>query len=361
MHSSFPSETVVPRSLSIPLVFTSSKLGIPPILTYADTVLWVWKLIDPKKPLKPDNVDITTLFTHSPSEKAFFLLSLYCELKGPNILRFMSSTLDEIFFNDLTSIRRIENYLNEISKLIDELKFLFKDAIKGEFGPITTTTTSQQSQRQKIEPGIFYWEIRPWFNGGKWIYESVGEMEFGGPSAGQSSLIHAIDLFLGIDHSPRGGASSSSSSSGGGLSDSTFMQRMSAYMPHHHREFLQHLSTSSSSLPSLRSLVLLHPESPTLRISYDRAVNSMKQFRDTHIILATHFIVSQARHPPSRDSVHFKEWETKRLIKEQSEMVKKRQGKGSNEKDVVVGTGGTDLSNFLKLCRDRTKEALIDQ
>jgi hypothetical protein len=51
-------------------------------------------------------------------------------------------------------------------------------------------------------------------------------------------------------------------------------------------------------------------------------------------------------------------------------MVKKRQGKGSNEKDVVVGsnekdvvvgTGGTDLSNFLKLCRDRTKEALIDQ
>jgi indoleamine 2,3-dioxygenase len=86
----------------------------------------------------------------------------------------------------------------------------------------------------------------------------------------------------------------------------------------------------------------------------------MKQFRDTHIILATHFIVSQARHSPSPDSVHFAEWETKRLAKEQAEVVRKREGK-EREKEVVVGTGGTDLSSFLKLCRDRTKEALLDQ
>ncbi|GAA5961543.1 hypothetical protein JCM3765_002620 [Sporobolomyces pararoseus] len=357
MHSSYPSQTVVPRSLAIPLVYTSDRLGVPPILTYADTVLWVWKLIDRTQPFSPSNVDISTQFTHSRSERAFFLLSLFCEFKGPSILRLMSSTLDETFFRDRVSLFRISNYLKEISRLIDELKDLLRDAVRGEFGP--------ESNRQSIEPGTFYWEIRPWFNGGKWFYQGVGkEMEWGGPSAGQSSLVHAIDLFLGVDHSPREASQQGGGGQGGGLSDSTFMQRMSTYMPHHHRSFLQHLvsihsSSSSTSLPSLRTLVLEHPLE--LQPSYDRAVLSMKQFRDTHIILATHFIVSQARHSPSPDSVHFKEWETKRLEKEKSDKVKQREGnvKGT-ERDLVVGTGGTDLSSFLKLCRDRTKEALIE-
>ncbi|GAA5908765.1 dioxygenase BNA2 [Sporobolomyces salmoneus] len=368
MHSSFPSQTVVPASLSIPLVHTSEKLGIPPILTYADTVLWVWKLLDPTKPLRADNVDITTQFTHSPSERAFFLLSLFCELNGPTILRLMSSTLDETFFSDRVALSRIGRYLESISLLIDELSVLMRDAVKGEFGP--------KGNRQSIEPSVFYWEIRPWFNGGKWTYERVGpngedvEMEFGGPSAGQSSLVHAIDLFLGVDHAPRNNNNGAQSGGGGGgpksgLTDSTFMQRMSAYMPHHHRSFLQHLvsihdsSSSPSSLPSLRSLALQYPIE--LQASYDLAVASMKKFRDTHIILATHFIVAQARHPPSIDSVHFMEWETKRLAKEQAEIVRKREGREKDAREVVVGTGGTDLSSFLKLCRDRTKEALLQQ
>lgn len=376
MHSSFPSQTVVPRSLSIPLVYTSEKLGVPPILTYADTVLWVWKFIDPSKPLRADNVDISTTFTSSSSERAFFLLSLFCELYGPTILRLMSSTLDETFFSDQVALTRISSYLYSISHLIDELKNLMHNAIKGTFGPVTN--------EQTIIPSTFYWEIRPWFNGGKWVYEGVGEdgedveMEWGGPSAGQSSLVHAIDLFLGVDHAPRHTPSTPSSSSTStstaatsphesksksGLTDSTFMQRMSTYMPHHHRSFLQHLTSihspsSSSPLPSLRSLTLEHPS--ILSPAYDAAVLSMKRFRDTHIILATHFIVAQARHPPSPESVHFSEWETKRLMKEQEEEVREREGH-EKKKEVVVGTGGTDLSSFLKLCRDRTKEALIEQ
>ncbi|GAA5924772.1 dioxygenase BNA2 [Sporobolomyces koalae] len=363
MHSSFPSQTVVPAALAVPLVYTSDKLGLPPILTYADTVLWVWKLIDPTQPLRADNVDISTNFTTSSSERAFFLLSLFCELHGPAILRLMSSTLDEAFFADRVALSRIATYLRSIALLIDELKTLMHDAIKGEFGP--------PPNRQTILPGTFYWEIRPWFNGGKWTYERAGpdgqdiELEFGGPSAGQSSLVHAIDIFLGVDHAPRPSPSNSASQTkSGGLSDSTFMQRMSAYMPHHHRSFLEHLVSihnptepTSSSIPSLRTLALRHP---TLQPAYDAAVESMKKFRDTHIILATHFIVAQARHPPAIDSVHFQEWEAKRLMKEQAEIVRRREESAIDKKEeVVVGTGGTDLSSFLKLCRDRTKEALI--
>ncbi|GAA6022579.1 hypothetical protein JCM11491_000690 [Sporobolomyces phaffii] len=373
MHSSFPSQTVVPAALAVPLVYTSDKLGIPPVLTYADTVLWVWKLVDPAKPLRADNVDITTNFTRSPSERAFFLLSLLCELKGPAILRLMSSTLDETFFADRVARARIGTYLDSIATLIDELTTLMRDAVRGEFGP--------PGNRHSIVPSVFYWEIRPWFNGGKWVYERAGpdgrdvEMEWGGPSAGQSSLVHAIDLFLGVDHSPRPSPKTTTTTTtttarGGGLSDSTFMQRMSTYMPHHHRSFLRHLvsihspSSSSSSapaLPSVRALAQTYPAE--VGPSYDRAVSAMKRFRDAHIILATHFIVAQARHAPAADSVHYAEWETKRVAAELARRERERDRTTTTTAAaaaaVVVGTGGTDLSSFLKLCRDRTKEALL--
>lgn len=46
IHSTFPSSTVVPAPLAVPWVLVSDRLGLPPILTYSDTVLWNWRLID---------------------------------------------------------------------------------------------------------------------------------------------------------------------------------------------------------------------------------------------------------------------------------------------------------------------------
>lgn len=332
------------------------------------------------------NVTITTTFTDSASERAFFLLSLFCEMHGPAILRLMSATLDEAFFADRVALGRISSYLLQIASSIDELTKLMHDATKGSFGHAT---------QARIIPEVFYWEIRPWFNGGKWTYQGVRsdngtsdstEMEWGGPSAGQSSLVHAIDLFLGVDHSPRPARappsteteeevhSSTASMDPSGplppassapvlkanptpvaLSDSTFMARMSAYMPAFHRSFLHHLAslhiptaTNPSPIPSLRTLTVLHPAE--LQVSYDRAVKSMKLFRDEHMRLATVFIVSQARREPGRDTVFWAGWDEKR-----------RSRVAAAEREKMKGTGGTDLVTFLKLCRDRTTEAFISR
>ncbi|GAA5857335.1 hypothetical protein JCM8547_002227 [Rhodosporidiobolus lusitaniae] len=394
IHAKFPSQTVVPASLAVPLVAVSDRLGLPPILTYADTVLWTWKYTDKALGLRADNIEITTTFTSTPSERAFFLLSLFSELHGPAILRLMSATLDEAFFDDEVSLTRIASYLRALVPHIDELNALMAGAVKGSFGP---------NGREKIVPEEFYWEIRPWFNGGKWVYEAAGangedqEMEWGGPSAGQSSLVHALDLFLGVDHSPR--PSSSSSSSGTSTpafpntfvektsipaavaaaaappkaslhkapSDATFMQRMSHYMPGHHRAFLQHLSSlhspnpsapSAPILPSLRGLAQRHPAA--LGDAYDTAVDAMKRFRDTHIRLATFFIVQQARKEPTRLSPHWAGWEAKRVLKEKEEAAKRARGE-EVKREAIAGTGGTDLVTFLKRCRDRTAEAHLEQ
>lgn len=54
VHSSFPSIDRVPASIAEPWCIVSDKLGIPPILTYADTVLWNWRYVDPALGMRPE-------------------------------------------------------------------------------------------------------------------------------------------------------------------------------------------------------------------------------------------------------------------------------------------------------------------
>ncbi|KAK4704851.1 indoleamine 2,3-dioxygenase, partial [Phenoliferia sp. Uapishka_3] len=381
IHSTFPSLSSLPPAIAVPWVAVSDKLGVPPILSYADTVLWNWKYVNKSLGLRADNVEITTTFTSSSSERAFFLLSLLCELHAPALLRLMSATLDESFFADQLALPRISAYLLQIASITDELTGIVTSATKGPFGPHGDI---------EIIPECFYWEIRPWFNGGKWFYEGViteeadvvaggKQMEWGGPSAGQSSLIHAIDLFLSIDHSPRVANSTSSHTTSAPMpppmrplsvekrpdvpaSDSTFMIRASQYMPGHHRSFLQHLSSlhlSSSSnthpIPSVRTLALTHR--PQLGESYDVAVRAMKVFRDLHMRLVSVFIITQAKKPPGHGSVFYQGWEEKRLESER-EKAMEAERKGL-VKETLMGTGGTALVSFLNECRERTKEAIL--
>lgn len=273
----------------------------------------------------------------------------------------MSSILDESFFADSVAFPRVARHLTDMATLIDCLAGLLAMAMKNSYGEVTEET---------ILPECFYWQIRPWFNGGKWTFEGVEsssnkEMNWQGPSAGQSSIIHAVDCFLGVDHTPRRPptASTSSTSSTDDTNkrptDETYMIRATQYMPKHHRAFLLHLSSLSSPssvhphpLPSTRSLAQSHPAA--LGSAYDTAVLSMKRFRDEHMKIAARFIVSQARSEPGLHSVFHSEWDKARIQKEEE------------AKSLVVvdadhkGTGGTSLVSFLKECRTRTTQALLN-
>jgi indoleamine 2,3-dioxygenase len=48
IHSSHPAKTSVPASISVPWARVSERLDMPPILTYATTVLWNWGLKRPE-------------------------------------------------------------------------------------------------------------------------------------------------------------------------------------------------------------------------------------------------------------------------------------------------------------------------
>ncbi|KAG6823949.1 hypothetical protein H0H93_002773 [Arthromyces matolae] len=187
--------------------------------------------------------------------------------------------------------------------------------------------------QKKCRPDRYYNEVRPWLKGEdsdvggrKWTFEGIEEdsslklpTELSGPSAGQSSLIHTLDVFLGVDHQ---------SASPGKRS---FMQRMQAYMPRNHRLFLDHISSNQRPLRAF----VISSNDQALHDAYNLAVLALKELRDSHMIIATLYIIGPARKAARAAAVEQKDGQP------------------------VLGTGGTDLVKFLKDTRSRTFATMI--
>ena len=401
----------VPAAIAVPWVQLSQKLDLPPVLTYATTVLWNWDYIDPSRGLELDNLRIVETFTATPSEHHFFFTSLLIEARGVEALELMRVSLDEAFVADRVARRRIAGYLNKLAVVIKDLTRLLHDV------------------RDGCDPKISYWGIRPWFVGSDtvdkgeevgWHFEGVDpegvKRVFSGPSAGQSTMIHAIDVFLDVDHTRRKERLNRPAATATGDArgaDATFMERMSLYMPGHHRAFLSHLrnisfddaeedddedarfshedlstsvvtddasDTEVEPLPRelphpIRSLALKakteeHDEG--LPAAYDNALNALKGLRDEHMKIAYLYIVAQARgSPPDAYAPLPKGFTGEPAVDRRLAAKAKAHADAEAEAEAALdtnskdngggakGTGGTDLVTFLRDCRVNTIDALI--
>lgn len=320
VHSLPPDvEIRIPASITVPVLQVCAQLQLPPVNTYTDNVLYNWNLNSPSSSGLPtiSNLRCQTLFTGTKDEEEFYLSSIRIELRGVEALELMRATMDEAFVGDSIAIRRITTYLQTMSHVIKEL------------------TSLMLAVKEGCDPDVFYRDIRPWFRGEdsdpgrrRWVFEGLEDhpeleepTELSGPSAGQSPLVHALDIFLGVDH-----YSSSPSAS----EQAAFLARMQSYMSRHHRNFLHHLSVNPRPL---RTLVSTTGDSALLE-AYNATVRCLKEFRDAHLIIVTLYILLPAKRA--------------RAAAQQEQ-----------EKAPIQGTGGTDLVNFLKGVRDRTSDARI--
>ncbi|PWZ03642.1 IDO-domain-containing protein [Testicularia cyperi] len=396
----------LPASIAVPWVQLSQKLDLPPILTYATTVLWNWAYIDPARGLEKDNLRIVETFTGTKSEEHFFLTSLLIEARGVEALELMRVSLDEAFVGDRVARRRIAGNLVRLAAVIKDLSVLMRDV------------------RTDCDPKTFYWGIRPWFVGSDtveageqpgWHFEGVDPegvlRTFSGPSAGQSSMIHAIDVFLDVDHTRRKQRVNRPQASGDNRgADATFMERMQLYMPGHHRAFLTHLKNISfdddededdedlaeatsfrdanidddvpedpstgdgaeapRELPHpIRSLAIkardeIHDEG--LPEAYDNALQALKGLRDEHMKVAYLYIIAQARgSPPDEFSPLPKgftgepDLDRRIAAKARAETETALDTSANDDGGGAKGTGGTDLVSFLRDCRVNTIDTLI--
>jgi indoleamine 2,3-dioxygenase len=335
------SEIRIPQPLSLPLLQVCADLALPPVLTYSDNVLYNWDLSPPKSPfsssINPAHLHSQTTFTGTVDEEHFYLTSSRIELAGVSALSLLRSIQDEVFVGDLLALRRISEYLAKLARVVDAITAILNDVRKG------------------CDPAVFYEQIRPWFRGQSsrpWIFEGTEAAgltqptELSGPSAGQSSLIHVLDIFLGVDqfsHSHVVGGSTPAASGSGSESNPPFLERMQSYMPRHHRAFLNHLKASPRPL---RHIVTADEATlPTeevqvredIKKAYNAAVTAVKCFRDAHIRIATLYIINQARRVHTRSVDLYEDQEAR----------------------AARGTGGTDLVPFLKGVRDKTAAAVL--
>ncbi|CAE6427505.1 unnamed protein product [Rhizoctonia solani] len=189
------SPIIIPASIAIPFVGVSRQLDIAPIVTYADTVLWNWELIDPSQPMTMNNIRIKDLFTRDPQEEHFFLTSARIEIRGLEAMDIMAkcSRLIEDGSTSAEDQTRLASYLAKLAHIIDDITAIL-DAV-----------------REGCDPMFFYFTFRPWIRGADqgsdspmWLYEDVDgqgvTMQCSGPSAGQSALMHAFDVFLDVVH-----------------------------------------------------------------------------------------------------------------------------------------------------------------
>ncbi|PCH37708.1 Indoleamine 2,3-dioxygenase [Wolfiporia cocos MD-104 SS10] len=314
---------VIPKAVAIPLVDVSKALAMAPVLTFADTVLWNWEFIDPTKPLSVDNMRYVNNFSGTEAENNFYLSSAAVELKGVEMLEIFERFMNLRHVTEARLVEIIGGDLTRLSKTVGEL------------------TKILNSMKESVDPPTFYFSVRPWWAGSTsdpsrpWVMEGVSgssAMDLGGASAGQSSVMHALDIFLDIDHklqTKRVPAPTPNNRQ----ADRGFMERMRRYMPGLHREYLEHLR-------SVREVVSQHP---SLKGPYNDAVMALKCLRDDHIKIVALYVVTKSNATPP------------------PQFRKLSEGDVARPAGPARGTGGSEVSTLLKAGRDATQRALLKE
>uniref|UniRef100_A0A8C1S1L2 Indoleamine 2,3-dioxygenase 1 n=2 Tax=Cyprinus carpio TaxID=7962 RepID=A0A8C1S1L2_CYPCA len=309
---------VLPQSLSVPFCEVSQRLGLPPILIHADTVLANWKKKNLDGPFSMENLELLLTLPGGESVRGFFLVTLLVELAAVPGLKAILDVINGIHYNDVAMVTKA---LDVVSQAIDSMKQALK------------------LMHEYVDPSIFYGIMRIYLSGWKdnpsmpegLVYEGVQEkpMEFSGGSAAQSSILHCFDELLGVQHEGSTGA---------------FLRRMRDYMPPSHKHFIENIS----SRPSLHSFVLQQADEH-LTHTFEQCVARLVDFRNYHINIVTRYITIPASRAKQLRANNQGLPEELDAIRRAPTALEER------------GTGGSGIITFLKTVRDKTKDTSISK
>ena len=294
-----PTVIRIPPSLSIPLRAVSDSLGLPPICTYSDTICYNYSI--PGFANNLEDFTIHSTYSSTRDEVHFYRTQAMIEYRGAEAMPLMKSIISAVGDSYL---RPVAAYLDRLANVVDDL------------------TEILENVRTDCDPATFFSRIRVWFPGGKLVFdlddgESVEE-EWMGSSAAQSSIIQALDAFMGIEpltHKPQEKYDAQPSNG----SKMAFLARMRLYLPADHRAFIEELNRFGQQM---RTFILDHPDrerAAQTTEAYNRVIEAIKKFRSGHIRIVALYVTAQQR-------------------------------KGEKSK----GTGGTSGVQFLKSIRDQT-------
>ncbi|KAI9591788.1 Indoleamine 2,3-dioxygenase-domain-containing protein [Syncephalis fuscata] len=281
-----PAADVLPACLAIPFCKVSEMLGILPVATSASCATWNWKRLDPEGPYDLSNLITLHTFSGSMDESWFYLITTAIEARGGRAICAMLAAAKETL-SATPSMQRLAEQLTILGDEIAQMAHILN------------------RMYERCDPYVFFWKVRVYLAGWSNMkeaglpnglhYEGVDAegiyREYPGGSAGQSALMHSLDLGLGIQHN----------ATGKNTGRNQFMLAMRKHMPATQRQFLVDLETKTdirSFIQQLASHETVDTHAAQVIAAYDRCVDQLKQFRDRHIQMVTLYVIMPARKGP---------------------------------------------------------------
>ncbi|KAM6997592.1 indoleamine 2,3-dioxygenase 2-like [Tautogolabrus adspersus] len=297
---------ILPKALAWPFWLISRSLGLPPILTYADTVLANWKLRDPTGEMEIGNMDLIFSFPGGESCRGFFIVSQLVEMAASSGVTGVVEVMHAIKIPDLGGVQR---GLNKVTQSLKRMKETFK------------------LMHNHVDPTVFHGKLRLFLSGWRdnpllpcgLLYEGVSDepIFLSGGSAAQSSAIQCFDALLCIQHEDETGA---------------FLTRMRDYMPPAHRHLIETLSVG----PFLRDFILSHSSSDLCQ-AYQTCVSALVDLRNYHLNTVAKYIIVPGNQARAMGCPF----------------------RGACTALDKTGSGGSNPMVFLKSARNNTQKALI--
>lgn len=285
----------IPRTVAIPWHHVATRLGRPPVLSYASYALDNWKRSDPSGPIALGNIVLLQNFMGGLDEEWFILVHVDIEAKAAAAFRGI--------------VHAVNAAGRDESHEVDAGLYIIADAQKQMYKTLLRIP-------EYCDPYIYYHRVRPYLFGWKdnralpdgVVYEGIEAyngkpQQFRGETGAQSGIIPALDAALGIIHKD----------------DPLrhYLAEMRFYMPPKHRAFIEELERRQW----LRQYVYERRfSSPSLRDAYNACITLLELFRAKHLEYA-------------REYIH--KWGAK------------------------TGTGGTPSMPYLKKHRNETTDHLV--
>lgn len=289
----------LPAALARPWHDVASRLGRPPVLSYASYALANWRRIDPDGPVALGNIVLLQNFTGGLDEEWFVLVHVDIEARAGNALVAIEQAQRAVA---QARADGVEIALGTMARAVEDMH----------------QTLARMPEH--CDPHVYYRRVRPYIHGWKnnpalpdgLIYEGAfagTPQQFAGETGAQSTIIPALDAALGIRHHDD--------------ALRPYLLEMRSYMPPRHRAFL----AAVESGPPIRNYVYQHRVDEGLRAAYNACVTWIERFRAQHLRYAADYVFRQAQSSPANPT--------------------------------TIGTGSTPFLPYLRKHRDETAASLI--
>lgn len=256
----------IPRFLAKGWVQVSRMLDRRPMMDYSDCVLYNWERLDKEGPISMENIRILHRFTGVVDEEHFFKTHIILESEASGVVSSVLMGMDAFVAEDTDLL------LHQLSNLEAGLFRLARVCL-----PLMFQTTEDQGAL--CDYFVFFHELRHFISSWDMMYEGEFDEEKQqecGPSGAMSSILPAVDAFLGIEMSNQ--------------QLSCMLRKFENYVPSNHRGVLNRLRAKGS----IRNFVEKSGSIPLVS-TFNACINRVLDFRWRHLQFIQKYLLDQMR------------------------------------------------------------------